>query len=127
MKKAFVILLLLVYGASASGMTLHLHYCCGKLEKIDFSSPDPKHCKGGKENRMASRPCCDSKEISIKITGEQNPGKIFQASFQTAAIKIDAVRFLILPPPGDREVSSQVFVPPPLQKNLNKLYCIYRI
>ena len=64
MKKLLVIVLLLVYGAASSGMTLHLHYCCGKLDKIDLAPVKHKGC--GSEHKLGKKSCCDNKELSIE-------------------------------------------------------------
>jgi hypothetical protein len=61
-KKLFVILVAIVYGVSASGMTLQLHYCCGKLKNVDLSLPTPKEC--GMEHKMGSKPCCETKLVA---------------------------------------------------------------
>jgi hypothetical protein len=69
MKKVFIILLMLVYGLSSSGMTISLHYCCGKLDGISFSGKQGKSCDMG--NHLKKSGCCDDKQISASITGEQ--------------------------------------------------------
>jgi hypothetical protein len=61
MKKFFVILLMLAYGFSAAGMTLHLHYCCGKLKNIEWS-PTSHEC--GEKHNMGSKSCCETKLLS---------------------------------------------------------------
>jgi hypothetical protein len=61
-KKLFVILLAIIYGVSASGITLQLHYCCGKLKTVDLSLSAPKEC--GMEHKMGSKPCCETKLVA---------------------------------------------------------------
>jgi hypothetical protein len=85
MKKVFIILLMLVYGLSSSGMTISLHYCCGKLDGISFSGKQGKSCDMG--NHLKKSGCCDDKQISATITGEQQTAsKWVQVNKQSVSI-----------------------------------------
>ena len=64
MKMCMLILLMLVYGLSSTGMTLQVHYCCGKIKKVDWLSAPEKKC--GNEHKMGSLPCCETKQVTIK-------------------------------------------------------------
>ena len=47
MAKIFTIWLVLIYAFSATGATVHLHYCCGKLQELavqDQKSPSRDDC-----------------------------------------------------------------------------------
>ena|SRR5215216_1732323 len=68
MKKVFVILLMLVYAVSSSGATLHIHYCCGKIDKIDFKARKKDHCPS--DNKISQKNCCDNKEVELKIKSD---------------------------------------------------------
>jgi hypothetical protein len=69
MKKLLVILFLLAYGFSASGMTVHLHYCCGKLKSIEWAPVSDNEC--GEKHSMGSKPCCETKKISNSNDADQ--------------------------------------------------------
>ena len=85
MKKLLAITLILVYGLSSMGTTVHFQYCCGKLEKIDFVPPVTKHCAGDKGSKIENKKCCDDKEVSLKISSEQSAAQIlYPASFPIA-------------------------------------------
>lgn len=128
MKKLLVILLLMVYGTSSFGMTLHFHYCCGKLKAIDFTPPKDRHCGNSKMELMGNKPCCDDKEVSIKIKGEQSPAKVFQASFQAEAIKPAQQVYLVSTPFETKGLLPEIFAPPPkLSQPLFLLNCVFRI
>lgn len=58
----------MVYGLSSTGMTLHFHYCCGKLDKIDFNAPTKDNFP--LSSRFIQKNCCDSKTIEFKIKSE---------------------------------------------------------
>ena len=125
MKKFLVIVLMLMYGFSSTGMTLHLHYCCGKLDKIDFTPVKEKHCGAG--HKMGKKSCCDNKEVSLQLQSDQNPAKFLNPSFQLPAIKAAQPELLVSNPVTAKNLLPEVFAPPPLQKNINTLFCIYRI
>ncbi len=127
MKKAFIILLMLMYGASSFGMSLHFHYCCGKLDKVDFSSLKNKQCDSGKYHNMGGKPCCDNKQVSLNIKSDQDPGKVLHFPFHHIAVKPTQSDFLISSPVATKKLLPEIFAPPPLQKNFTQLYCIYRI
>ena len=69
MKKLFIILLMLTYGLSSSGMTISLHYCCGKLDSVSFTSKQEKTCKMG--NHVKKSGCCNDKQISASVSSDQ--------------------------------------------------------
>jgi hypothetical protein len=69
MKKFLVIILMLVYGLSSSGMTINLHYCCGKLDDISFFGKKDSQCPMG--NHIKKSGCCNDKQISVNINAEQ--------------------------------------------------------
>src|SRR4051812_8247477 len=85
MKKFFAVILFLVYGLSSSGMTLHLHYCCGKLKNVQLTPVEKKHCGTAKQHSV-SKPCCNEKEISLKLKGDYDSAKILFAGLQTPVI-----------------------------------------
>jgi len=126
MKKIFVILLLMMYGASSFGMTVHFHYCCGKLKNIDFTPPNNIHC--GKTHQMGSKPCCDSKKVEIKITDEQNPAKVYYPAFDLDAIKPIQQDYFVSSPFENKNLLPETFAPPPkTSQHLYVLNCVFRI
>ena len=69
MRKCLVILLMLVYGFSSSGTTVNLHYCCGKLDDISFSTQKNDRCPMG--NHVKKSNCCHDKQITAKLIPDQ--------------------------------------------------------
>lgn len=55
---------MLIYCLSSTGMTLNVHYCCGKIKKVDWVSSPEKKC--GNEYKMGSMPCCQNKQVTLK-------------------------------------------------------------
>ena len=81
MKKIFAILLMLVYGLSSTGATVHLHYCCGKLDDISFSQKAKKSCTTTKA-AVCKKNCCDNKHIELKLKADQEPAAKWVQSFK---------------------------------------------
>ncbi|RYY47385.1 MAG: hypothetical protein EOO06_12615 [Chitinophagaceae bacterium] len=127
MKKLLAIMILLVYGLSSTGMTVHFQYCCGKLEKIDLVPPITNHCVGDKGNKIENKKCCDDKEVSLKISSEQSPAKILHPASFLIAIKTVLPDLFLSSSFETKKLLPEVFAPPPLKKELTHLYCTYRI
>lgn len=125
MKKFLAIALLLLYGAASSGATLQLHYCCGKLDKIALEPPREAYC--GKDHTMGSKPCCDTKAVSLKIKAEQQAAKAFHDHFGLVAINETPTTFFVASPVVAKRLLPEIFAPPPVTKDFNLLYCTYRI
>jgi len=90
MKKVFAFILMLIYGATSFGMTLHMHYCCGKLDKVSLSSKISKACKFETpgHNTVHSKNCCDNKTYEFKIKADQETSSQQVASFELQPINI---------------------------------------
>jgi hypothetical protein len=69
-KKLAIIIILVVYGLSSTGAIVHLDYCCGKLSNISLSPVKNKKDNCHKD-KMDGKSCCDSKQLSLSIKGEQ--------------------------------------------------------
>ena len=65
MKKVFAILLAVIYLVSVSGMSLHFHYCMGKMQNwsigYDTSKDDCPVC-----GMTQKKGCCEDKHHSIQ-------------------------------------------------------------
>lgn len=70
MKKYIVILLMLVYALPSTGASLHLHFCCGKLDDVSFSV---KHKAGCTEQASGDVACCNNVALDLKIDADQEP------------------------------------------------------
>ena len=114
MKKLLAIVILLVYGLSSTGMTVHFQYCCGMLEKIDFVPPVTKHCAGDKGIKIDSKKCCDDKEVNLKISSEQSAAKILYLDSFPTIVKAVQPDFFLSSPFKTKKLLPEVFAPPPL-------------
>jgi hypothetical protein len=117
--------MIMLFGISASGATVRLHYCCGKLKSISFGYVQ-EDCK--MDGKMGSKPCCETKSISAK---EQTKGH----ELYTVAVGVNApVESIILFPEAPEPVISgnvvalpAVHSSPPLIKDIALMNCVFRI
>jgi len=70
MKKYFVIPLLIIYLISISGLTIHAHYCGSHLMSWSIGAKG-EGC-GVCEKSSKCKKCCKDKDISYKVSNEQN-------------------------------------------------------
>jgi hypothetical protein len=82
MKRIAGILLLMVYSVCAIGLSLHMHYCCGKLAGISIGTESKSCCphEDTTSNCHLDHSCCSFGELSFKIEGGyQNEASLFLA------------------------------------------------
>lgn len=92
-KKIFVIALIMLYGASGSGVTLQLHYCCGKFKNIKWTPVKDYGC--GSEHAMGEKPCCEYKSVSFSEKKDHLNPELAVKAFQVnaAAIPVNTVAY----------------------------------
>lgn len=130
MKKSIILLLFVLYGFSSSGLSVYVHYCCGKIDKIDFSSKPKGKCAGGADHTF-KKSCCESKEFNNHIKDSHVPEsainsvvKQFQVSAELTPLVTD--QFVSYSTPA-RFFAGNSSPPLTQGESLNILYCIFRI
>jgi hypothetical protein len=124
-KKLLLFLLLSVYGFSSTGMSLHLHYCCGKLNEIFFQPVKPKKCAG--EPKMAHSSCCDFMELDFRIHDDQKSVAAFVPQQAPASVVEGIERFEPVHFNTILSTPSATNWPPGFSRPYLHLYCNYRI
>jgi hypothetical protein len=77
LKKTIIILLASFYLIIASGLTVSLHYCGGKLKEISFLNKDnDKGCCGKKK---MSKDCCKDEVTYFKVKDDHNSSSLLKA------------------------------------------------
>ena len=127
LKKLAVILLLMVYGLSSSGMTIQFHYCCGKLKSIKLSPAGEKQC-GMKHSmsKMLNKPCCNDKQVELKLKGDQRTEQA-KFVFFTPDLPQKSEFIFTSEPLVAKTIIPEIFAPPPLTDPLYIFHCVYRI
>jgi hypothetical protein len=69
MKRLLSLFILVIYMASAIGVTYSLHYCSGKFKEICFTADTEKNCCGVQE----SDGCCTDKVTTVKCKDSHTP------------------------------------------------------
>jgi len=83
-KKAIVILLLVLYSASTIGATINMHYCMNKFAGYSFKEVKKDKCpKCGMKNTG----CCKDQKKQIKLSLDQQKAQFNQiSSYQPIAL-----------------------------------------
>jgi len=71
MKKILVAILLVIYTFAASGASIDLHYCMGKLIGLDFDYVSKKDCGNCGMPTKDKKGCCNNKQIQSKVDKDQ--------------------------------------------------------
>jgi len=125
LKKLLAILLLVLYGVSSTGATVQMHYCCGKLKSIQLTAAPVKEC--GNKHKMGSKPCCETKQVSVKAQHQQ--------AFYTITIGTKApaepqhyFNQYSIQKPAETTYDQQVdYSSPPLIQSICILNCVFRV
>lgn len=82
MKKFFAAILTLLYFASTSGATVHLHYCMDKLVDAKLWSSNKEACSkcGMVKSPKSDNDCCKEKQQQVKVEKEHQKT---ETEFQT--------------------------------------------
>lgn len=126
LKKLLVILMVMVYGLSATGATLHIHFCCGKLDRVSFSTEHKKDCP--KKVKSITK-CCSSKQLELKVKADQEPAAKWLA-LQQVQIAIPQVTMQWVMPLAGMQVLLPFANGPPIGSASVPLfiqYCVFRI
>jgi hypothetical protein len=126
-KKVIALFVLIIYGFSTFGAAVNFHYCCGKLDKINFIRLTQKSCcKMAGGHAQENKGCCKDKSISLKLKGEQTAATIFTSTPLSIAIIHPFTRHSFSTYAITCNIVPEVFAPPPII-DFSKLYCTFRI
>ena len=128
MKRFLIILIRLVYGLSSTGMSVNLHFCCGKLDEVSFSSLKEKGCAKD-EDSFSKKRCCDDKHLEFKLKSDQEPStKQIQAYKQLTEPILTTASYIFWQP--QHQPVNELATGPPLRASALPLFirnCIFRI
>lgn len=126
MKKLLTLLIMLVYGFASIGATLHLHYCCGKLDKVSFSTTHNKDCPN---KGKAFKRCCESKKVDVKLKADHEPVAKWIASQKALSSALPKAIYIVSI--QLRQATVSVFTTgPPTPRSSVPLFirnCVFRI
>ena len=99
MKKFAVTILALVYLSTSIGVTIHMHYCMGKVASWGLGNQESKTCTncGMEMSEQKEKDCCKDKHTFLKNTTDQ---KVRETSFQMIELMVAGM------PPSFTEIPS---------------------
>lgn len=130
MKKIAIIFLLVIYGFSSIGATVHLHYCMGKF--VDWSLTEPKEDKCDKcgMKGKVKKVCCKDEHKHFKLKTDQQKGSIVDVvNFITTPVLLTPTAYCFFQIPVNTKYNYNKYHPPPNlhNQNLQVLYCTFLI
>ncbi len=130
MKKVAIIFLLVIYGFSSIGATVHLHYCMGKF--VDWSLTEAKEDKCDKcgMKGKVKKGCCKDEHKHFKLKTDQQKGSIVDVvNFITTPVLLTPTAYCFFQIPVNTKYNYNNYHPPPNihNQNLQVLYCTFLI
>jgi len=90
MRKWLGIITIAIYGILSTGLTIHLHYCHGKLKHFAIATEADSCCKTdhscATEDEMHSS-CCDDENYALELGEDHTGAQQFSFEFQKAIIE----------------------------------------
>ncbi len=76
MKKIVVILLLVIYGSTSLGATIHMHYCMNEFVGWNLWHGDQKNKCGKCGMKEKKGGCCKEEQKQLKLSTDQNHNQL---------------------------------------------------
>lgn len=128
MKRFLVTILSILYMASALSLTVHVHYCMGRLASVSFNHSDEDRCgKCGMKKTERSKNCCKDDYKTFKANDHQQAKASFDFSHKQIAGAILPSYFLssefAISQYRDRKIIAYA---PPLVRRTCPIYILVR-
>ena len=69
LKKFTILTLLTLYSFASWGLSIHLFYCCGKLESVSLKAEQHEGANCPVKKKTTN--CCDKKALQVKVSDDQ--------------------------------------------------------
>lgn len=116
LKKILVISASLIYLLLTSGISIHLHYCCGKLAEVGVISLNKKCCSHEDDKSCClQKNCCKFEEVKIKLDDVHRIPKVVELSPVIAEIGFQSTVSIAPVLADDHFNSVYDHDPPPIQ------------
>lgn len=91
MKKVASILLILLYAATSSGASFHLHFCMGQFQGIGFAANKNQACDKCGMDRSGNG-CCKDVVKTFKASTDQSASNLnFELSLYACALPVSTI------------------------------------
>lgn len=128
MRKLLFLLLILLYGWGASGATLYLHFCCGRLADVEWEARQTNEpCHG---EHIKKKSCC-TEDVLASTVRDAHLAQDAASKLQVPFACPPSLHQWFLQPQAvwlqDARGVQELYAPPPLNRVDRSLLCIYRI
>ena len=129
MKKLIVIILAFLHLSASAGVSMHMHYCMGKLADWDLSQKESRVCGTCGMEKSGKNDCCKDEYKFVKNTNDQ---KAAESAFQLMQLADVALPALVYETPDfDLPSVTEAYpishAPPDSQPAVYIRNCVFRI
>lgn len=129
MKKLVVIILAFLHLSASAGVSMHMHYCMGKLADWDLSQKKSRVCGTCGMEKSGKNDCCKDEYKFVKNTNDQKAAESVFQLMQLADIALPALVYEIpdFDLPSVTEAYPISHAPPDSQPAVYIRNCVFRI
>ncbi len=131
MKRFIVFIVLLAYGFSSIGATVHYHYCMNEFEGWSLlQNKDSKCGKCGMKEDVSKKSCCKDEQKEFKLKTDHQKGNVedYVKVFFTPILLSQLLNYTIAIPNVTKLCYCNYHPPPDIgTQNLQVLYCTFLI
>lgn len=91
MKKLIVIILAFLHLSASAGVSMHMHYCMGKLADWGLSQKESRVCGTCGMEKSGKNDCCRDEYKFVKNTNDQKAAESAFQLMQLAAVALPAL------------------------------------
>lgn len=97
-KRITIFFLAILYISASTGVTLHMHYCMGQLNKMSIQKDDSAKCEfcGMKKSDKSNNGCCKDERKLIKSDVAQNTVKSLSLNLFSFAVEIPQLHHYLI-------------------------------
>lgn len=88
MKKLFVIILAFLHLSASAGVSMHMHYCMGKMADWDLSQKVSRICGNCGMEKFGNKDCCKDEYKFVKNSNDQKAAESTFQMMQLASVAL---------------------------------------
>jgi hypothetical protein len=129
MKKLIVIVLAFLHLSASAGVSMHMHYCMGKLADWTLSQKESRVCGTCGMEKSGKNDCCKDEYKFVKNTGDQKAAESAFQLIELASVALPASIFetLTIDLPSVTEAYPISHAPPDSRPAAYIRNCVFRI
>ena len=129
MKKAFSLILLMVYFVVSTGFTVNLHYCMDRMASVELGSKESEDCDKCGMPIKDKDGCCRDEIMVVKLYQDQVSAHFIDFQLSAVATLVIPSEFLITSFRNTSSFTSHKAHAPPLisKQDAYLVNCVFRI